>query len=97
MCNPTSQPPRRDLYELETILTADNGGFLVAKRPRIGTSDKSGRIEVYNACWSATGQRIGNYERPWNVFTPWDSIMFATHAEAIAYAFSQVPEKKEAA
>ena len=29
MCNPTSQPPRRDLYELETNLTADTGGFLV--------------------------------------------------------------------
>lgn len=29
MCNPTSQPPRRELYELEQTLTADNGGFLV--------------------------------------------------------------------
>lgn len=29
MCNPTMQPPRRDLYELETSLTADKGGFLL--------------------------------------------------------------------
>lgn len=34
MCNPTSQPPRRELYELEQTLTADNGGFLVAESDR---------------------------------------------------------------
>jgi len=29
MCNPTKQPPRRDMYELETSLAADKGGFLL--------------------------------------------------------------------
>ena len=29
MCNPTKQPPRRELYELGTQLTANTGGFLV--------------------------------------------------------------------
>ena len=32
MCQ-TSQPPRRDLYEIQAELTADKGGFIVPKKP----------------------------------------------------------------
>lgn len=47
MCNPTSQPPRRDLYELETSMrTADNGPSFLPESDRkwayIGTETHYG-------------------------------------------------------
>ena len=34
MCNPTKQPPRRDMYELQEELAADKGGFLLPESDR---------------------------------------------------------------
>ena len=90
MCNPTSQPPRRDLYELETTLTADNGGFLVPEpqEPRLTVRVwTSGRRGLYNADYSSAGDKFLNLRKPWTVVTPSDFETFYTYAEAATYAF----------
>ena len=56
-------------------------------RPRIGTGTNFDRIEIYNANYGASGVRIGNFDRPWNVLGPGNTFdAFHTHAEAITYA-----------
>ena len=90
MCR-TSSPPRRDLYELANELAANEGGFFVPKseRKRIGTDNESRRIEIYNANYGASGVRLGDYERPWSVLTPWDGRMFTTYTEALEWALKE--------
>jgi len=86
------------MYELETSLTADKGGFLLPKggravkeKPRIGTGGPTIRVEVFNGNYAPSGHRLGNFDRPWNVCPPDDNIVtFATHAEAIAHALQWV-------
>jgi hypothetical protein len=98
MCNPTSQPPRRDLYELETSMrTADNGPFLLPKRkPRIGSTDwiheRPNAFAVFHGGFDVDGTHldIGSYVEPWTVITPdaeWRH--FWTHAEALNWAVQE--------
>jgi len=95
MCNPTSQPPRRDLYELETTLTADNGGFLLPKTkpPRIGGEDwreqRPHTLGIYNGNYAPSGQRIGDFPNPWNAIGPDNDALFPTHAEALAWVLQE--------
>lgn len=91
MCNPTKQPPRRDMYELETNLTANTGGFLVPanRRIRIGESNTETKPIIYNANYMSDGTRYADFDRPWTVFTPCNFRAFNTHAEAITWADQQ--------
>lgn len=59
-------------------------------KPRIGTNNESRRIEICNGNYAPSGTRIGDFERPWNVFTPRGFRTFATHTEAIEYADQEV-------
>ena len=95
MCNPTSAPPRRDLYQLETELRTHKGPFLLPKPkpPRIGQTAwmayAERRTAVFNANYAANGDRLLDLDKPWTVLTPDDFRAFKTHAEAIAYAFKE--------
>lgn len=82
----TSQPPRRDLYQIETE-TAHKAVFLRPKPPRIGTGYNAHRTQIFNADFAPSGERIGHFTNPWNVTGPivgWET--FPTHAEALHYA-----------
>ena len=91
MCNPTSQPPRRDLYELETTLTADNGGFLVPanRRIRVGAGNDAQRAQVYNANFMSDGTRYADFPKPWTAFTSIDFRTFKTQPEALAWVLQE--------
>jgi len=91
MCNPTSQPPRRDLYELETTLTADNGGFLVPanRRIRVGAGNDHRRAQVYNANFMSDGTRYADFPKPWTAFTSIDFRTFKTQPEALAWVLQE--------
>jgi len=91
MCNPTSQPPRRDLYELETTLTADNGGFLVPanRRIRVGAGNDAQRAQVYNANFMSDGTRYADFPKPWTAFTAIDFRTFKTQPEALAWVLQE--------
>lgn len=100
MCNPTMQPPRRDMYALEQTILAEKtnstandldpkGSFILPKRPRIGTDNTTERIEIFNGNYSPSGKRIGEFPRPWNVLTPWDARFFTTHAEALQWVLQE--------
>ena len=91
MCNPTSQPPRRDLYELETTLTADNGGFLVPahRRIRVGAGNDHRRAQIYNAEYLSDGTRYARFDKPWTAFTAIDFRTFTTHAEALQWVLQE--------
>ena len=104
MCNPTSQPPRRDLYELETSMrTADNGPSFLPKKPkppRIGGVDwdcvRPGALAIYNADYMADGTRYEQFDKPWTVIGGGFANLyerFHTHAEAIAYAFKKAEKQ----
>ena len=96
MCR-TSAPPRRDLYELETELAANEGGFFVAKTkpkpPRIGGAEwetvKPYSVAIYNADYMSTGERYAQFTDPWTVVGADTYERFPTHAEAIRYAFKE--------
>jgi hypothetical protein len=91
MCNPTSQPPRRDLYELETTLTADNGGFLVPanRRIRVGAGNDAQRAQIYNANFMSDGTRYADFPKPWTAFTSIDFRTFKTQPEALAWVLQE--------
>jgi hypothetical protein len=91
MCNPTSQPPRRDLYELETTLTADNGGFLVPanRRIRVGAGNDAQRAQIYNANFMSDGTRYADFPKPWTAFTAIDFRTFKTQPEALAWVLQE--------
>lgn len=55
-------------------------------KPRIGTDNESGRIEIYNGNWSPSGERLGTFNQPWTVLTPDNVHTFHTHHEAITHA-----------
>jgi hypothetical protein len=103
VCNPTSQPPRRELYELEQTIRTQQGPFLLPKPqvPRIGSDGyheaRPDAVAVYNAEYLADGTRYTRFDKPWTVIgrVITDYKRFSTHAAAIAYAFSQVPKKEE--
>lgn len=63
-------------------------GGRMKDKPRIGTAF-SDRIEVCNANYLSSGERLAHFERPWTVFTPRTTRTFATHAEAIQYAHQE--------
>ena len=90
MCR-TSAPPRRDLYELETSLTADKGGFLLPahRRIRVGAGNDHRRAQVYNAEYLADGTRYTRFDRPWAAFTAIDFRTFTTHAEALQWVLKE--------
>ena len=72
----------------------------------MNTTDKPGRIggwdweharphaiAVYNNDYAPSGPRIGKGIRPWVTAGPKVFETFPTHAEAIDYAFAQIPEQ----
>jgi hypothetical protein len=92
MCNPTSQPPRRDLYELETSMrTADNGPFLLPanRRIRVGAGNDAQRAQVYNADYMSDGTRYARFDKPWTAFTAIDFRTFKTQPEALAWVLQE--------
>lgn len=104
MCNPTSAPPRRDLYELTQTLStvptksaAEKGGFLVPKtKPgRIGTLEwieSRDRIAfaVFNGAYDDNGKPVEINDDPWTVITPeGEWEHFKTHTEALAWALEE--------
>ena len=91
MCNPTSQPPRRDLYELEATLTADKGGFLVPanRRIRVGAGNDAQRAQIYNANFMSDGTRYADFPKPWTAFTSIDFRTFKTQPEALAWVLQE--------
>jgi hypothetical protein len=92
MCNPTSQPPRRDLYELETSMrTADNGPFLLPanRRIRVGAGNDAKRAQVYNAEYLSDGTRYAKFDKPWTAFTAIDFRTFKTQPEALAWVLQE--------
>ena len=90
MCR-TSEPPRRDMYELTTELAADKGGFFVGtnRRIRVGAGNDAQRAQVYNANFMADGTRYADFPKPWTAFTAIDFRTFTTHAEAIAWVLQE--------
>jgi hypothetical protein len=92
MCHPTSQPPRRDLYELETSMrTADNGPFLLPanRRIRVGAGNDAQRAQVYNADYMSDGTRYARFDKPWTAFTAIDFRTFKTQPEALAWVLQE--------
>ena len=95
MCNPTKQPPRRDMYQLETeIGTRKVPSFLPKTKPgRIGTPEwhktRPGFTAIYNANFTRAGRKYGDYPDPWTLIGPDVYKSFETHAEALAYAFKE--------
>ena len=98
MCR-TSAPPRRELYELETELAANEGGFFVAKTkpkpPRVGSTawiyERPNTIAIFNGGFDVDGTRldIGTAE-PWTAIHPdggWHH--FWTHTEALEWALQE--------
>ncbi len=87
MCNPTSQPPRRDLYELETTMRTGSGSsFLPAnRRVRVGAGNDERRGQVYNANYMSDGTKYADFDKPWTAFTAIDFRTFKTHAEALQW------------
>ena len=62
--------------------------------PRIGTTDwinlRDGATAVFNGAYDAHGNRLEPDDKPWTVIgTDRDWEHFATHAEALAYAFKE--------
>lgn len=91
MCNPTSQPPRRELYELEQTLTADNGGFLVPanRRIRVGETSDSPKAHIYNAEYLSDGTHYAKFDKPWTAFTAIDFRTFKTQPEALQWVLQE--------
>jgi len=91
MCNPTKQPPRRDMYELQEELAADKGGFLLPahRRIRVGAGNDHRRAQVYNAEYLADGTRYTRFDKPWTAFTAIDFRTFTTHAEALQWVLQE--------
>ena len=91
MCNPTSQPPRRELYELEQTLTADNGGFSLPanRRIRVGAGNGHQRAQIYNADYMADGTRYAKFDKPWTAFTSIDFRTFKTQPEALQWVLQE--------
>ena len=91
MCNPTSQPPRRDMYELETNLTADTGGFLVPanRRIRVGAAQNHQRAQIYNAEYLSDGTHYARFDKPWTAFTAIDFRTFKTQPEALQWVLQE--------
>ena len=90
MCSQTSQPPRRDMYEIETELGAHEVPFSLPAKPhsRLGIRGwTSGRVAIYNADFSSRGDRFLTLLKPWTVVTPSDFQTFHTSEEAYAFAF----------
>lgn len=69
-------------------------GEQMKDKPRIGTTDNSSRIEIYNSNYNADGGRTGNYEHPWTVITPLHGYSFETHAEALQHAIKEAEAMK---
>lgn len=96
MCNPTSQPPRRDLYELETTMAAtERPSFLPKpKVPRIAGDQwmeqrAATTTAVYNANYSSTGEQINWHEQPWSAMGPFGFRTFKTQPEALAWVLQE--------
>ena len=92
MCNPTSQPPRRDLYELEeSIRTANDGPFSLPanRRIRVGAGNDAQRAQVYNANFMSDGTRYADFPKPWTAFTSIDFRTFKTQPEALAWVLQE--------
>lgn len=76
------------------------------EKPRIGGAGWVGlrpnTTAIYNADYLPSGPRYGHFLKPWTVIAPDDYRTFETHAEAIAWAFSQcaapdpTPQEREA-
>lgn len=58
-------------------------------KPRIGCGDNYDRIWIFNANYSATGERVGDFERPWNLYTPNHTGTYATQPEALERALQE--------
>ena len=101
MCNPTSQPPRRELYELEQTIRTQQGPFSLPKPPRLGSLDwlharHPQALAVFNSAYDIDGSKQHVEADPWCVIKEdGDWEYFATHAEALAYAFTNAPKKEE--
>ena len=91
MCNPTKQPPRHDLYAIETELTANKGGFFTPahRRIRVGAGNNPGRAQIYNAEYLADGTRYARFDKPWTAFTAIDFRTFKTHHEALQWVLQE--------
>lgn len=91
MCNPTSSPPRREMYELETTMAAtERPSFLPAnRRIRVGAGNDARRAQIYNADYMSDGTRYARFDKPWTAFTAIDFRAFATHAEAITWVLQE--------
>ena len=87
MCNPTSQPPRRELYELEQTIRTQQGPFSLPanRRIRVGAGNDAQRAQIYNADYMADGTRYAKFDKPWTAFTAIDFRTFKTHAEALQW------------
>lgn len=90
----TAQPPRREMYELETNLGTHAVPSFLPKPGRIAGNDwMEKRADVATAVWnghySAEGGQIIWHTKPWCVMTPTDFQSFDTHAEALTYAFTE--------
>ena len=90
MCR-TSEPPRRDMYELTTELAADKGGFFVPanRRIRVGAGNDAQRAQIYNAEYMSDGTRYAKFDKPWTAFTAIDFRTFKTQPEALAWVLQE--------
>ena len=90
MCR-TSEPPRRDMYELTTELgTRKVPSFLPAnRRIRVGAGNDAQRAQVYNANFMADGTKYADFPKPWTAFTAIDFRTFKTHAEALQWVLQE--------
>lgn len=79
------------MYELETNLTADTGGFLVPanRRIRVGAGNDERRAQIYNANFMADGTRYADFPKPWTAFTAIDFRTFKTQPEALAWVLQE--------
>jgi len=69
------------------------GSFSLPKRPRICTPEwhraRPAITAVFNADYTPGGRRYARYDDPWTVIGPDVYESFATHAEALAWAFKE--------
>jgi len=90
MCSQTSQPPRREMYEIETELGTHEVPFLLPAKPHLRLTMRSwtsGRVGLYNANFASNGDRFLTLKKPWTVVTPSDYQTFYTFGEAATYAY----------
>jgi hypothetical protein len=91
VCNPTSQPPRRELYELEQTIRTQQGPFSLPanRRIRVGAGNDAQRAQIYNANYMSDGTKYADFPKPWTAFTPIDFRTFKTQPEALQWVLQE--------